>query len=467
MLPADEKHWKRIIASDIDFPPAIYPAGKRIPLGWKAFPVPVLPNQYAVIRFPKIQNEKQPVWLRLAAAIDIREEIEIRVFLPNSDVEIGTFDIRYAYPFQPFQIPIDPVHLKNISVHGIALEMTKGNKDAWFFQHDDARTDNTGLQPHLLLGQSDEPEPAFRRNLLSMNSVAPFGWINGCVLDALWEMGRYSDREAILDEKKGIIFENPRTEPKDETFNSIEDFLPFAAIANLYPNHLSVQMALDFMTTKERDDGLILSGGDVTKEGSSVTTEGCYTLAYPMAVMAVKQNDLQLARKALVQLTQRVKYLADDAAVYQRFDFDGNSSFRNWGRGIAWYLLGLVKTYAVLKNSTFTEIVELREISEEFKRAIAVIMKWQNDDGLWNSFIDRPKTGVDTSATAGIALAAAWGYCLELLDSSYKLKVDQAYRSLICYLTPDGFLAHTSNSTGEAKNCRPEVTGSFPITEPV
>jgi hypothetical protein len=38
----------------------------------------------------------------------------------------------------------------------------------------------------------------------------------------------------FLHNEKGIIFESPMTEPRDGTFNSIEDFLPFAAIAGFH-----------------------------------------------------------------------------------------------------------------------------------------------------------------------------------------------------------------------------------------
>jgi rhamnogalacturonyl hydrolase YesR len=111
----------------------------------------------------------------------------------------------------------------------------------------------------------------------------------------------------------------------------------------------------------------------------------------------------------------------------------------------------MVKTYAVLKNSKFSGLPGLQGVYDEFKRAIVIVSQWQDNDGLWNCFIDRPVTGKDTSASAGIALAMAWGCQLGLLDQEYHSRAGKAYHSLIRYITPDGFLAHASqlNRGGE------------------
>jgi hypothetical protein len=217
-------------------------------------------------------------------------------------------------------------------------------------------------------------------------------------------MAQKSDQEALktlkkqlncyLDSEKGIIFENPMTEPRDGTFNSIEDLLPFAAIIGLYPEHPSVEMALDFLKSKERPDGMIISGNDIT-------TEGCYTIAYPLAVLAVTRNNRDLAQTALNQLLFRTRFLANDHTIFQR--------------------------------------------------AIAIVSNWQNKEGLWHSFIERSKTGIDTSASAGIATAIGWGVRLGLLDQAMLKKARKAHSSIMDYLTPDGFLTHVSqiNRGGE------------------
>ena len=448
--------YLRIIASGVKNPEVVFPKDKRIPLGWKAFPIPAssINKEAVVLRFRKINSSTESLLFRLTSAIDFREEVTILAYLPESEVEIGAFDIRFSHPFQPFQISVDSKFIKEINYGGIALRMTKGEKDTWFFSPELSHTDNQGLQPHLLIGTSNRPEKAFRQNLLSMNSFSPFGWMGGCVIDALWEMSQKGDKEAsqilkkqlsfFLDSKKGIIFESPTTIPVDGTFNSIEDFLPFASIVDVYPNHVSVQKTLDFLKSKENNEGIMLSRNDIT-------TEACYTVAYPLAAIAVSRNNSQLAQTAISQLQFRTCFLTNNTTIFQRSSLEGHQSYANWGRGVVWYLVGIAKTLAILKNSSFRNLDGINEMEKEFVRAIQAVEKWQSTKGVWCSFIDRPETGLDSSATAGIALAYSMGHKLELLNISYVEKAKIAYQALLPLLTPDGFLTNVSqiNRGGE------------------
>jgi unsaturated rhamnogalacturonyl hydrolase len=452
-LPEDEKKWQRMVCNNLNSPRALFPPEKRIPLGWKAFPVPANGNE-STLHFPKIGAGTENIWLRLTAAIDFREEITVAAFLPESKKEIGVFDIRFAHPFQPFEIPVNTDFLAEINQQGIALRMVKGTKDAWFFQPNIDQVNNQGLQPHLLIDGITQPDKDFRENLLSMNSFSPFGWMGGCVVDALWEMSQKGDEEALktlkkqlgyfLDNEKGIVFESPMTEPKDGSFNSIEDFLPFAAIVSLYPKHPSVQMAVDYCLSRLKPDGLIASG-------NHITTEGCYTLAYPLAQIAIVKNNRELAGIALDQLVHRIHYLSAPDAVFQRNNLGTGTGFKNWGRGITWYVLGMVKTIHLFEKSAFADLPQVTIVQSEFVRVMNWLVQFQDTQGMWCSFIDRPETLADTSATSGIATAMVWGVHLNLLPETYLQKAELAEKGLLKYLTPDGFLTHVSqiNRGGE------------------
>lgn len=449
--------WKRFLVSEVISPTIVFPKEKRIPLGWKAFAIAANPLSAAktILKFPAIKHTQNAVWLRITAAIDFREEYEIIALLPRNGAEIGRFDIRFAHPFQPFQIEINPKFLKQIGKQGIELQMSKGAKTIWFFDLNQASQNNLGLHPHLLIGESKNPELSFRQNLLSMNSFSPFGWMGGSVQDALLEMSKKGDEEAsktlkmqlecYLDQSKGIRFESPMTEPRDGTFNSIEDFLPLPAILHLYPDHPSIQLALDFLESKKNDQGIIISGNDIT-------TEGCYTVAYPLAAIALQQNNPDLAQIALDQLRFRIRFLSNGNAIFQRSTLKGHQTFENWGRGVAWYLLGISKTLNLLKQIGLEESGNYQEVLSEFRRACTMVGNFQNNEGLWYGFIHKPETGIDTSATGGIASAFVWGCKLGYLNSSFQSKAERACKSLHTNLTPDGFLTNVSqiNRGGEA-----------------
>ena len=94
----------------------------------------------------------------------------------------------------------------------------------------------------------------------------------------------------------------------------------------------------------------------------------------------------------------------------------------------------------------------LEEVRDAFVSAAARVSSWASDAALWSSYLHRPETGVDTSASAGIAAALAWGAHLGLLPARYRRLSQASYQALLAYLTPDGFLTGVSqiNRGGEA-----------------
>lgn len=441
----------RVLASRIEHIKLIYPKDKRIPLGWPVFGVPLHaePTE-TTIYFPK-ERLSSPVYLRITAAMDFREEKVIEIFLLASKKKVGEYKITFAHPFQPFEIPVSRKVARSIQNEGVGLRLVGGTGDAWFYGSEPSIP--SGFQPHLLAGKANSPEESFFENLYSLNSFSPFGWMGGSVQDALYELFLAGDQKAgetlrthlsnYLDEGMGIRFENPHTSPMDGTFNSLEDFLPFTAIVALYPKHKAVQQAVEFMLDKRDANGVI--------GGGRVTTEGCYTLAYPLMAIAIERGDRNLAQIAIDQLMVRMKHLTDETAVYQRAILSGTKAFRNWGRGIVWYMLGLVKTVRLVRDSSFGFDVESDELKRSFVHLASVIREYQDGEGLWKGYVDSEDSVVDTSATGGIAAAFAWGVGLGWLDSSYLVSCNRAYQGLLGYVSADGFLRSVSqiNRGGE------------------
>ncbi len=433
------------MAAKVTNPVIEFPTEKRVPLGWKAFPVGV-DGKPTILYFEGDFINGNRGWLRITAAIDFRERKKVEVSLSKSGEKLGVIDMWFAHPFQPFQIELSKKQINKAVKQGLALKMVEGTKDAWFFTPEGTSDDALGLRPQLLIDGGFEWEESVMQNMYSMNSFSPFGWMGGCVQDALYEMALNGNQQAektlkmhlncYLDDQKGVVFEDPHTRPIDGRFNSIEDFLPFSGIAKYHPEHKSINMMLEFCSNHEDENGLIAH--------HHITTEGCYTLAYPLACIAVIRNDDQLARKALKQLILRSNYLTDDFAIYQRSTHEGEKGYANWGRGTVWYLIGMAKTLAVLEKSGFRDLPEVETIKKKFLIEVEKISKYQNPKGMWYSFLDQPETEIDTTATSGIAASFAWGNKLGYLDNSYRMKAEMAYQALKSYITPDGFLTNAS-----------------------
>ena len=448
--PTKRPPFQRFAAVVEQAPAVALPGRLRIPLSKTAFPVSA--QEPVVLRFPTLKNGPGSYALRLAAAIDFRDEKAVQVALADTGQGIGVLDLRYSHPFQPFALPIDKKWIELIRQQGLSLTLSKGN-DAWFLRPEPGMDQFAGLKPQLLLSTSPGTEPVFLENLYSMNAFSPFGWQGGCVMDGLLELGRAGDANArtsltnylnlFLDDQKGIIYENPMTVPIDGSFNSIEDFLPFACITDQYPAHSSIPKAVDYLLARKNVDGLISSG--------DITTEGCYTVAYPLAAIAKTTHDAQLAQIALDQISHRMRFLTDERAIYQRSSQQGTKTYRNWGRGVAWYMLGSAKTLHLLQEGGFNGLKGLEDVRQLFYKNMAWLADLQTKNGLWNGYVDRPETGIDTSATAGIAAAIAWGCSLGIVPETLMSRSYQAYEGLQTYLTADGFLTNVSqiNRGGE------------------
>ncbi|MAS33899.1 MAG: hypothetical protein CL610_07825 [Anaerolineaceae bacterium] len=386
---------------------------------------------------------------RLMIALDVREEVLIDVLLLENEQVIGTLDIRYAYVCQPFEMMLDAAQTEAAMRGGIGLRMMRGTQPLWFFHADVPGT--VLYRPHLLLTSDSDPVQAFYDRLASLDSVQSFGWMEGCVLDALLDLsavhpeGPYAAAlkahlNQFLDDSQRLYYEDPRSQPADDRVYGIEGTLPFAALAQTWPDHPVVQQVVDFWLGKQNADGAV-------KDHGSLTAEGSYTIAYPMAVIARQRGDTALTALALRQLELRRQFLVHDDAIWLRYHEDGSRTYRNWARGCAWYLLGLARTLTVLKDDPDSESARA-----EFQRAAQWVATHARKDGLWACFVDEPDVAVDTSGSAGIAAALALGVKEGQIERGYQQLAATTFETLTTYLTPDGLLMGVaqSNRGGEA-----------------
>lgn len=86
-----------------------------------------------------------------------------------------------------------------------------------------------------------------------------------------------------------------------------------------------------------------------------------------------------------------------------------------WGRGVAWYTLGLVDTYYEIDNDEYKN-----EIKSWINEAAQSYMKFQRSDGGFGSILQRHNT-YDSSATA--ALAYFYQQCAILFDEKGYVKI--------------------------------------------
>lgn len=395
------------------------PEGERISFGWRGVPV----RDEVKLSFAAPGRR-----LRITNALDSREQRVVDVHAADGE-RVGAFDLRYAYAGQLFEIelasPQQRLSLRQSVGQGATWLLTSGAPDA--------------LLPHFLMDEGGAPAVReFEERLRGLESAQPFGWLQGCVLDALRDLGWKKELQAQLrlhlPDDERLVYEDPRSRAADNEFRSIEETLPVAMMVSERPRHKAIDLAIAYWMKGRDAQGCVVGGG-------STTCEGSYTVAYPMAAVARLRRDRELEDLAIRQLRIRRERLASDDAIVLRRLPDNRTTYRNWARGVAWYMLGLARTLEVLRDRA-----DLGDLREELRRVVTWVLTLQRLDGLWNCYLDEPATRAETSGTAGIATAVAKAANMRVVGEHQKDAARRALGALVDRLTPDGFLTGVSQS---------------------
>ena len=475
----------RYVLATSSGPKPTLPDGRYVPFDWAIGEVPAAggPATGAGAKLTwngtSVPNANTLATLRITSATDVRENVEVTVKTAVSGKVIGVFDIRFAMYLQPFELPIPAADVSAVLAEGVTLTMTKGTKPFWFFGSATASASApTAYQPHLLVYDKQRATATagspdrWQDRLLSLDSVQTFGWMEGCVLDGLHELSRTgrsagaapanspnrtADRaKRVLAQhldlffaNNSLIYANLNNQKAVGIINTVESILPFAILAQTNVGHPLLQTAIQFCQAHANADGIIADG---TGTNRMVKTEECYTVSYPLAVLAKTLNRRNagppdLAQLAIKTLQARVNLLDKGKRIYQRGSEQGTPVFENWSRGVVWYLLGLVKTLAHLPDNAQTQALKVT-----LQTAVENVLSYQQTNGLWYCFMHQPETGYETSGTAGIAAALTYGVQRNLLPKTVLGAVEKAKTGLKPYFTPDGYLTGTAqgNKGGDA-----------------
>ncbi|MDF2657604.1 MAG: hypothetical protein K0Q94_395 [Paenibacillus sp.] len=427
-----------------------WPEGKRLPRGWTGAMLGAGSELYlewkrqAMIANPPFPSEGR---LRITAALDYRSACKVDVLLGVSGEKIGSLDIRYAYTFQPFELILDGERTAAAFREGVVLRIADGGQPLWIF--DELQGDDTRrlFVPHLLVGGGARGTGLFVNSFASLSSLQPFGWLEGCVLDGLYALRPSVGAERIdpaigmhlrqyVSEDGSLRYEDLHGQAADDKLTTIEATLPLAVIAKLHPDHPLISRTLSFWEAR------LQVGGGAIVDGDTITAEGVYTVAYPLAVVAAKLERAALAERAIGEVTLRRDALARGTHLFLRYNRKtGAYVFRNWSRAYAWYMLGMTRTWHELKYSAFGQLPALNELEREIRRIADVALLWVQPEGVWTSFLDDPDTGIETSGSAGIAAALALGAKEGLLERRHYEAAEKALAEIQSYLTPDGILS--------------------------
>lgn len=390
---------------------------------------------------------------RLSTATDVREPCVLEIILNKDNSKLGIMDLSYATYLQVYELQIPDKNIKDLLATGICIRQIKGAQPVGVFVTDDEKIPSV-FKPHLLLYNDIKPGlDEVQRTLLKRDVYQPFGWMEGVVMDGLQVFaGNQSVATQSLDRRFNQYFQPKSFQylglnnvPIVNKVMNVETLLPFALYARYHPQHPALDEAIAFCEN-HTDKNEVISD-DPKSNFPTIKTEECYTVSYPLAVIGNQRNNQQLLDLAAKNLLARASLLADSTGIYQRTNNTGGRVYKNWSRGVAWYLLGYIRSYEQLKNHPDAELIK-----KEFIRAAKYVMQFQQEDGMWSCFMGEPETGAETSGTAGLAAALKYGYQIGVLNADADKAAAKATIALEKWLTPDGLLTGTAqvNKGGEA-----------------
>ena len=120
-----------------------------------------------------------------------------------------------------------------------------------------------------------------------------------------------------------------------------------------------------------------------------------------------------------------------------------------WGRGNAFPALGLALTLTDLPK----DHPDFGRILLAFQQHMAVLARFQDDEGMWTQVVDHPGSYAEFSATSMIATSMLRGIRHDWLDrGSYQPRVDKAWRGVLARVSSEGLLMDVCESTAKQKS---------------
>jgi rhamnogalacturonyl hydrolase YesR len=436
--------------SEISFSCGVYST-----FGWKYLG---METKYPLeLKFKKPTKKIKNLVFRFTSSIWQAERFRIELYLLKSHKIINSTEVWNPYFLQPFEIEIDSSFFDPVFEEGIGVRPV-GQKESFFIFSDTDENIPVQFRPSLLCFK-DAPS---RRNevvkrLADDSSLQFFGWPEGCLWDGIFDLGESSAKfdssfiiqrrlKHFLDENNKLDYVVTDNRKITNAIYNVETVLPFGILAKIKPDHPLVWQAVDFCKSQINSAGIITH-----KDGNElkIKTEENYTVSYPLLVIAKNTGDHSLADIAVSNLLYRKKLLSTENGVFHRKIGSDNPVYLNWARGTAWYLLGLAKSIKLIPPAH----PKYNELVEEFQLAASRVVSHINPDGMFYAFLHDKTTTLDTSGTAGIVAAFAYGVKNNFLSEvHYSDVIRKSINEMVkSYLTPDGYLRGSTqiNNGGE------------------
>jgi unsaturated rhamnogalacturonyl hydrolase len=201
---------------------------------------------------------------------------------------------------------------------------------------------------------------------------------------------------------------------------------------------------------------VIPDNGSLVHAGDQVWVDTMFMTAPLLAKVGSDEGDPALVEAAVTQILAHAALLQDPSSglFFHAWDasdaqdgLDPHMARAHWGRGTAWAALAAAEVLTVIPDDTQGR----EDIEAALVQQLEAVLALQDPSGAWHTILDDPNTYLESSATAGLALAIEMAIELGLLDVDRQPFADAARAYLEGQLSPDGALLGTSAGTAASR----------------
>ena len=212
-----------------------------------------------------------------------------------------------------------------------------------------------------------------------------------------------------------------------------------------YYRETAVEYADWVMANASRSrDGVFFHGASVSEE---VWADTVFMALVFLSRTARLTANLTIAEQVFRQLLSHLQLLQDEKTgiLYHGYHCVGKHHMSGalWTRGNSWVVIG-----APIIVETIRDMVAVpNEIIARYKQLVNGIVKYQAENGLWHTVMDRPDFYQETSGSAGNAGGIMKAVRLQMLEPGNRTNALKAMEGVISKINPEGAVEGVSGGT--------------------
>jgi len=296
---------------------------------------------------------------------------------------------------------------------------------------------------------------------ISLINIESWEWPQGVGIFGLYKCYEFSENKEILDFLTKWFDNCIKMGVPEKNINTTAPMLTLTYIYEITKNKVYKDLIEEWVDWIMSEDGLIRTGNDCFQHmitGDPNPDEILIDTLF-MTLLFLGRAGTLLNRKDCIdeanyQILSHIKYLFDKDAdlFYHGYNFKRKSNYGevHWGRGNAWYTVGII------------EYIEHTKIDEALKRYFLSIYKSQceallkhvdKDTGLWHTVIDDESSYIEISASAGFLCGIMSGVRNGILNKEqYGPHIEKALNNILKYIDENGGVLNVSYGTPIGEN---------------